>query len=111
MSGNRGADKAARRLEGIVGTVLRAGVVTSTACLAIGLAVALASDANGDGGIAGLLLHAGIIVLLATPVARVIVSIARYASERDWTFAGLTLLVLVELMASAVVALVLNRRS
>jgi len=49
-------------------------------------------------------------VLLATPVARVVVSIGQYVSERDWTFAALTLIVLLELMASAAAALVLNRR-
>ncbi len=33
-----------------------------------------------------LLLHAGIVMLLATPVARVVVSIVGYIRERDWTF-------------------------
>jgi uncharacterized membrane protein len=95
------------RLERTIGIVLRAGVVASSVCLAAGLGLALL---NGEGGLAGVLLRTGIIVLLATPVARVVVSIAQYASERDWTFTLLTVIVLVELLASAGAALVLHRR-
>jgi len=94
-------------LERVIGVVLRAGVMASSACLAVGLLLALLM---GDTGLAGILLHAGIIVLLATPVARVIVSIVQYASQRDWAFTALTAIVLLELMASAVAALLFNRR-
>jgi uncharacterized membrane protein len=100
------ANAAATPLERVIGVVLRAGVMASSACLAIGLLLAL----TGGGGLAGILLHAGIIVLLATPLARVIVSIVQYASQRDWAFTALTAIVLLELMASAVAALVFNRR-
>ena len=71
MNPDRG-NAAATPLERVIGVVLRAGVMASSACLAVGLLLALLT---GDGGLAGILLHAGIIVLLATPVARVIVSI------------------------------------
>ena len=91
----------------MIGVVLRAGVMASSACLTVGLLLALI---YGEDGIARVLLNAGVIVLLATPVARVIVSIVRYASERDWTFTILTTIVLIELMASAAVALVFNKR-
>ena len=101
------AEKPALHLERIIGVVLRAGVATSSTCLAVGLVLSLAT---GGGAAATVLLHAGIIILLATPVARVIVSIVQYVSEHDWTFATLTIIVLVELMASAVAALVFNRR-
>ena len=94
-------------LERAIGVVLRAGVMASSACLTVGLVLALT---DREGGIAGILLNAGIIVLLATPLARVIVSIVKYASERDWTFTVLTMIVLIELMASAAVALVFNKR-
>ena len=106
MSADRG-NAPATPLERVIGVVLRAGVMASSACLAVGLLLALMM---GDGGLAGILLHAGIIVLLATPVARVIVSIVQYASQRDWAFTALTAIVLLELMASAVAALVFNRR-
>jgi uncharacterized membrane protein len=95
------------KLERLIGIVLRAGVMASSACLAAGLLLSLAT---GGGAVSVFLLNAGIIVLLATPVARVIVSIVQYVSERDWAFATLTIVVLLELVASAVAALVFNRR-
>ena len=49
-------------------------------------------------------------MLLATPVARVVVSTVQYVGERDWPFATLTFVVLLELIASAVAALVFNRK-
>ena len=106
MSAVRGPERAAA-LERIVGSVLRAGVFASSVCLAGGLAMSLVT---GGGGVTGVLLNAGIVVLLATPVVRVIVSTVQYVSERDWAFATLTFIVLLELAASAIAALVLNRR-
>jgi uncharacterized membrane protein len=94
------------KLERLIGTVLRAGVAISSACLAVGLLLYLA---NG-GALATLLLNVGIVVLLATPLARVVVSTVQYVSQRDWPFAALTFIVLLELVASAVAALVFNRR-
>jgi uncharacterized membrane protein len=95
------------KLERLIGIVLRGGVMVSSACLAVGLLLSLLT---GDGGVAGFLLNAGIIVLLATPLARVVVSTVQYVSERDWPFATLTFVVLLELIASAVAALVFNRK-
>ena len=83
-------------------------MLISTVCLSVGLLLSLAT--NG-GAASALLLNAGIIVLLSTPVARVIVSTVQYVIERDWAFATLTVIVLLELMASAVAALVFNRRA
>ena len=97
----------ARQLERSIGVVLRVGVAASSVCLAVGLVLSLLT---GEGTIANVLLNAGIIILLLTPVARVIVSIIEYIGERDWTFATLTIIVLVELMASAVAALVFKPR-
>lgn len=94
------------KLERLIGIVLRAGVVISSTCLAVGLLLDLAIG----GALAALLLNAGIVVLLATPLARVVVSTAQYVSQRDWRFAALTFIVLLELVASAVAALVFNRR-
>lgn len=106
MSADRRPERTAP-LERIIGTVLRAGVMASSVCLAAGLVLSLAT---GGGALAGFLLNAGIIVLLATPVARVIVSTVQYVNERDWAFATLTFIVLLELAASAIAALVFNRR-
>jgi len=93
------------RLERTIGLVLRVGVTASTVALAAGLVLEFMSAPG-----ARWLLHAGVLTLLATPVARVTVSIAGYIRERDWTFATLTAIVLVELLASAVAALVFNKR-
>lgn len=104
---HRDGATAALRLERIIGIVLRTGVAASSICLLVGLVL---SFLGGWEATSGLLLHTGIIVLLATPVARVVVSIVQYVSERDWGFATLTAIVLVELMASVIAALMFNRR-
>jgi uncharacterized membrane protein len=90
-----------RRLETIVGIVLRVGVTASAASLAAGLVLSFV----GAAAPAALLLHIGIVALLATPAARVVVSIVEYAVERDWVFVGLTVTVLLELVASGVAAM------
>ena len=95
------------RLERSVAIVLRAGVMLSSACLALGLVLSLAQAAPR---IAELLLQSGILVLLCTPVARVVISTVEYVAAREWRFAVLTSIVLLELLASAVAALVFNRR-
>ena len=95
------------RLERSVGFVLRAGVLTSSACLALGLLLTLV-DASSPA--ASWLLQVGLIVLICTPAARVLISTIEYITERDWNFAALTALVLIELIASAVAALIFNRR-
>jgi len=107
MSGRLPAEGTSPRLERVVGVVLRAGVIASSVCLAVGLVLSLAT---GGGAAAAWLLNIGILVLLATPVARVVVSTVEYINERDWRFAALTGIVLLELIASAVAALVFNRK-
>jgi len=106
-SSHRTTEREAFRLEVAVGLVLRAGVMLSSACLALGLVLSLVGGATSA---AGLLLQIGILALLATPIARVLVSIGEYISERDWRFTTLTLIVLVELLASVVAALVFERK-
>jgi uncharacterized membrane protein len=94
-------------MERIVGIVLRSGVIASSVCLTVGLILSLVT---AGGVVAAFLLNAGILILLATPVTRVVVSTMEYVSERDWRFAALTGIVLLELIASAVAALVFNRK-
>jgi uncharacterized membrane protein len=88
-------------LEVRLGRLLRAGVVLSTLALGAGLAVALLI---GAGAVATNLLSLGILLLIGTPVARVVVSSFEYAHRREWTFTLLTLVVLGELIASIVAA-------
>jgi uncharacterized membrane protein len=89
------------RLEIVIGRLLRAGVLASSLCLACGLILTIAGISRA---MAEMALSAGLLVLLATPVARVIVSVTEYLRERDWMFVWLTLGVLLALAGSAVAA-------
>ena len=89
------------RLESTIGTLLRVGVVASTTLLTLGLLLSVAGVADR---VARPLLSAAVIILLATPAARVAVSAAQYLRERDWLFAALTLIVLLTLAASVAAA-------
>ena len=92
----------AARLELAIGRVLRIGTVTSSACFAAGLFLAI----TGRGGaLARVLPPAGLFILLATPAARVVVSVVEYMRERDWLFVALTLTVLLALAASVLAAI------
>ena len=88
-------------LELTIGRVLRLGVGASSVLLAAGLLLTLAHEADG---FARIVLTAAIVILLATPAARVVISVAEYVRERDWLFAALTSIVLLTLAGSVVVA-------
>ncbi len=113
------------RVEQIVGNLLRAGVVVSALVVAIGGAVYLyhegrlparehhvfkgeprelrgplnivAAAARGD---SDALIACGLLLLIATPVLRVVFSVVAFALERDWTYVVVTLLVLGVLLYS-----------
>ena len=89
------------RLEESVGRVLRVGVVTSAVCLVAGLGL---STFAGAGRMAHRLLDVGLIILMATPVGRVVISVVEYVIERDWWFVLLTTIVLLEVLAGVVAA-------
>ena len=89
-------------LERILGRVLRIGSGLSTIVLTLGLTLAVLWPAHSAGE---WLLRAGLVILMATPALRVLVSVIEYARSRDWLFAGLTASVLLVLAASLVVAL------
>lgn len=93
------------QLEILIGRVLRIGVMLSTVCLALGLAMALVRPHASPW-----LLNAGILLLIATPAARVVLSIVEYAIARDRLFLFLTCIVFLELVAGAVAALVFHRK-
>jgi uncharacterized membrane protein len=90
------------RLERWLGRILGVGVVTSTALLAVGLALQLAGALPH---VAAGMTHVGLIVLIATPVARVVASVVDFTLSRDWLFVTLTSLVLVILLGSLMVAI------
>ena len=85
-----------------LGLVLVSGVIVSAVLLATGLLFWLWDPAAAP---SGLLLNAGLIVLMGTPIVRVILSVAEYVRLRQWFFVIVTLVVLTELMVTVGVAL------
>jgi uncharacterized membrane protein len=113
-----------KQFDALLGRVLRAGVLISAAVVAWGGVVYLSdhaaftpdyhvfrgeprdlrsvsgiiSDAkalNGRG-----LIQFGVLVLIATPVARVVFSVIGFARQRDWLYVGVTVIVLMLLIYS-----------
>jgi uncharacterized membrane protein len=89
-----------QRLEVLLGRVLVTGVVLSASILAAGIMLSLAGWHA-----APLLLRTGLIVLMATPILRVVVSLAEYLRLRDWFFSATALAVLLVLLTSVTLAL------
>lgn len=113
-----------QRIEIVIGNMLRAGVILSAAVVFAGGALYLVkfgghkphygafhgepSDLRGVSQIVeqALSLHArgliqlGLLLLIATPVARVAFSVAGFAAEKDWLYVGVTLIVLAVLLYS-----------
>jgi len=119
------AGRAEAELNATIGNVLRYGVVLSSAVLTAGLFLMLSAPPNGApvslegmlasnfgkptlspsqllGGIAGgnsvSILELGTLILLATPLARVVTSVLLFLKERDLLYVGITLLVLAMLL-------------
>ena len=90
------------RLEAMLGHVLLAGVLSSSACLALGLVLWMA---GGFPVAANRVLAAGLIVLMGTPILRVVVSLVEYLRMRDWLFAATTLVVLGVLLITVALAM------
>jgi uncharacterized membrane protein len=89
------------RLEQQIGMVLRFGTIASSALFAIGLTMIFVGFAAET---AGALLKIALIVLIATPPTRVVISVIEYVRERDWLFVVLTVVVLLALAGSLVAA-------
>jgi len=94
---DRADEDAIDRLEVRVGRLLQAGVWLASACLAAGLVLWMAA---GAGSSSATLLTSGLVVLMLTPLARVIASFVTYVRLGDWFFAGTTVLVFVVLVAA-----------
>jgi uncharacterized membrane protein len=82
--------------------VMLAGVWVSAACLAAGLAVLLLSRRTTEGDA---LLRAGLLVLMATPLLRVVLSIAEALRQRDWFWLWTTVAVAVVLAGTVTYSL------
>jgi uncharacterized membrane protein len=90
------------RLEIQLGKMLQTGVLTSAACLAAGLVLWMSGAFPWA---AEALLTAGLLILMATPILRVVVSLVEYARMRDWFFVATTLIVFGVLLATVTLAL------
>ena len=88
-------------LERRIGYVLKSGSLLSTALLALGVLVLLTAPAAEAGPI---LIQTGLLIVIATPIVRVIVSTVGFVQEHEWKFVLLTLAVLGVLAASVVAA-------
>jgi uncharacterized membrane protein len=87
--------------ERAVSRLMLAGVWTASACLAAGLVLWLrTAGLSGEGA-----LHAGLLVLMATPALRVVLSVAESIRQRDWFAFASTLAVLAILIAGTMLAL------
>ncbi|MEP6916121.1 MAG: DUF1634 domain-containing protein [Acidobacteriota bacterium] len=96
----RSAPDSLAHLERLMGRLLVTGVTVSAVLLAAGLALWLAHPSPASLW----LLNAGLVVLMATPILRVLVSFAEYLRLRDWLFVGATVVVLVELALTVALA-------
>jgi uncharacterized membrane protein len=104
----------------VISVVLRGGVLLSAAIITLGTALFFWRALTGHGGaaesafphtlgdtLAGVgagspaaIIVLGLLVLLATPLLRIIVSAATFARERDWRYVAITLVVLAILLVS-----------
>ena len=89
-------------LERLLGRVFRVGTIVSGSMLAVGLVLSFIRPSSP---VTAFLLGGGMIVLLVTPVARVLTSFLDYLWMRDWWFALWTGIVLALLASSFITAL------
>jgi uncharacterized membrane protein len=89
------------RMEERIGELLGIGTAISSVLLTLGLVLWIAL---GPAALASWLLYAGLIVLIVTPIGRVIASAVGFAMQHDRQMFVLTLLVLASLLMSLVVA-------
>lgn len=104
-----------RRLDRLVSRVLAVGLATAILLLLTGAVMALAGRGPSPSTMTsvtdlpralgalepGGFLDLGLLVLLATPVARVLALAAGFARAKSWFFCGVSILVLVLLAVSA----------
>lgn len=92
-------------LEMLLANILGIGVKLSMSLCVIGIVMHLAAIARSGGPTSEVtigrhVISAGIVLLIATPVLRVIASAAAFARRREWVFAALSVAVLAVLLLS-----------
>jgi uncharacterized membrane protein len=95
-------DATLERLERQLGWLLVTGVASSALCLTLGLALMMFSVEHAW---SERLLTTGLLILMATPMLRVVVSIVEYVRIREWFFVLTTFIVLAELVGGVLYAL------
>jgi uncharacterized membrane protein len=95
-------DTPLERLETHLGRLLLGGVVISAACLAVGLVIWMV---GGHPTLANGMLATGLVLLMATPILRVVVSLVEYVRMRDWFFVTTTVIVFGVLLVTVTLAL------
>jgi len=93
-----------RRMDELIGYLLRAGVLIAAAVVAAGGAWYLASGAAADQAHAEKLIWVGLLILVATPVGRVVFSLVAFALQRDRAYVVITFIVLAVLIYSLAVS-------
>lgn len=115
-----------QRVERVIGALLQTGVLLSIAVALIGLALYLdqsgrrmadfrvfrgepvdlrSARATVTAALAGgreAIIQLGVLILIATPIARVLLSLVAFALQRDKTYILVTLIVLVVLLAGLI---------
>jgi uncharacterized membrane protein len=102
-----GAEKTrSQPVERLLGGLLTTGVRLSALCLIAGLVLTELNRAadRPDGAVPHRLLNVGLVILMATPVTRVVVSLVDEIRSRNWFFAMITALVVALLGATLAVA-------
>jgi len=124
-----------RRMDRFIGVLLRAGVLASAALVAVGTLLSVAqgggsipayrafssgaADLRTVAGVFHAALHGsgrgivqlGVLLLVATPIARVLFSVVAFAAQRDATYVCMTLVVLAVLGFSLWGSLPLERET
>lgn len=88
-------------LELRIGLVLKTGSLISTAFLALGLVAILAMPDSAAGPV---LVNSGLVIVMITPVARVLVALVGFVQQREWRFVAMTVAILGVVAASVLAA-------
>jgi uncharacterized membrane protein len=78
----------------LIGWTIRLGLAISACILVAGSAFSY----YGNGNLGIELTYAGVIILIATPVTRVAMSIALFSKSRNWLYVAITTVVFINLM-------------
>ncbi len=89
------------RLERHLGRIFTVGLTLTAAALVVGLMLYLFAPETPW----RMFLNGGLLILMATPMLRVVVSVVEYVQMRDWFFVILTVAVLAELSVTVIYAL------